>query len=57
MTSSRRINCAEFKAVSSSSLDCDVNSDAAARDFVIEVVNYIPLDLNTCRKTFEKDFN
>ena len=51
MTSSSRINCAEFKAVGSSSLDCDVNSDAAARDFVIEVVNYIPLDLNMCRKT------
>ena len=51
MTSSWRINRAEFKAVGSSSLDCDVNSDAAARDFVIEVVNYIPLDLNTCRKT------
>ena len=36
MTSSRRINRAEFnfKAVGWSSLNCDVNSDAAARDFV-----------------------
>ena len=46
------MNDADLKVVvSSNSLDCDVNSDAAARDFVIEVVNYIPLDLNTYRKT------
>ena len=48
MTSSSCINRAEFKAVGSSSLDCDVNSDAAASAFVIEVVNIIRLDLKTC---------
>ena len=45
------MNDADLKVVVSFSLDCDVNSDAAARDFVIEVVNYISLDLNMCRKT------
>ena len=37
-----------LKVVVSSSLDCDVNSDAAASAFVIEVVNIIRLDLKTC---------
>ena len=45
------MNDADLKVVVSFSLYCDVKSDAVARDFVIEVVNYIPLDLNMCRKT------
>ena len=37
----------------SSSLVCDVNKDAAASAFVIEVVNNIRLDLKTCRLELE----
>ena len=43
------MNDAGLKVVVSSSLDCDVNSDAAASAFVLmEVVNIILLDLKTC---------
>ena len=44
------MNDAGLKVVVSSSLDCDVNSDAAASAIVvIEVANIIRLDLKTCR--------
>ena len=43
------MNDAGLKVVVSSSLDCDVNSDAAASPIVvIEVANIIRLDLKTC---------
>ena len=47
------MNDAGLKFVVSSSLDCDVNKDAAAIAFVIEVVNNIRLDLKTCRLELE----
>ena len=47
------MNDAGLKVVVSSSLDCDVNSDAAASAFVIEVVNIIRLDMKTCWLEFE----
>ena len=47
------MNDTGLKFVVSSSLDCDVNSDAAASAFVIEVVNNIRLDLKTCRLEVE----